>query len=842
MSFNNPLTFNLSKSSATTSTTNTNTVHVSSSTNGISAFPIGATKDSAGSGDKGTVNSTPIHSADLSRSPFLQNILHRASNSALDSESKLGSPTTVVTADNGTSNKVDRKTDLVGLFDKFDVKLKDDDEKDTVEDVYEHKYGAEEDVKEDGMVEIRAGKGHEIHEKVHRDEENDDNHRDNASEEAENLDENKGDSFKQSAVESNVQKINQPDSEKLEPKKTNSSNSNLVASMMTIQPYDPFGGNDQKETEKQPTEKQPTEKQPISTSSADPQNSIEKEGEAVNSQSTTELKPKGVQNKKSLKQEETQGESLKQEKTQGSLKQEILQTPLEPLIRDKSPQKAKEPQQEEPQTPVILKEEQEESEAKQQKELNDEHADSKSNSNSAQPSPNPTQLESFPTIKPKDKLLDLTGTSEVTSIEEIHGPKGDNDENDEKHRESHKPFDFQNFLVHLRKKSADPIVRYIRSFLVSFSRQAHTFTLEQRVKVVRDFKLFMNDKFLLFQPFASMDDIDLENSREGLEKLIMNRIYSNCFPPEIIKQSSTYLPETCRKDLEADAVFSQQLEKFSWINGSHLDIDLELLKNDMVEYSTTELNKINNYRAPRDKIICILNCCKIIFSFLKVSNHETNADAFVPLLILILIKAKTPNLVSNIHYIESYRGEEWLSYGETSYYLSSLQGAINFINTISVESLSIDEKEFNAHMEAWEAQQKQQPEIQQPLLQQPQPQHSEQGDRPIQESLSPSNVLFTSAELISRSISNLLASPGDSPAPEQHEARPEHQSELASRRGSRNSEPSAPNVDDATVELTFKSMKEMFPQLEDELLRDVVYMNKGNVDQTLDACLQLTEG
>ena len=28
---------------------------------------------------------------------------------------------------------------------------------------------------------------------------------------------------------------------------------------------------------------------------------------------------------------------------------------------------------------------------------------------------------------------------------------------------------------------------------------------------------------------------------------------------------------------------------------------------------TIELVKINHYKAPRDKLICILNCCKVIF-------------------------------------------------------------------------------------------------------------------------------------------------------------------------------------------------------------------------------------
>lgn len=33
----------------------------------------------------------------------------------------------------------------------------------------------------------------------------------------------------------------------------------------------------------------------------------------------------------------------------------------------------------------------------------------------------------------------------------------------------------------------------------------------------------------------------------------------------------------------------------------------------MLTKITPELLKIKSYRAPRDKIICVLNCCKVIF-------------------------------------------------------------------------------------------------------------------------------------------------------------------------------------------------------------------------------------
>ncbi|KAG7664264.1 vps901 [[Candida] subhashii] len=445
----------------------------------------------------------------------------------------------------------------------------------------------------------------------------------------------------------------------------------------------------------------------------------------------------------------------------------------------------------------------------------------------------------------------------------------------EQYQQSHRPFDFHNFLSQLRKKSADPVVRYIRSFLGSYSRQGHTFSATQRIKIIIDFKRFMNEKFSIYEPFASMDNIDLENSREGLEKLIMNRLYVLCFPPEVLKSSITHMPESYRQDLIQDEEFGLQLEKFSWINGSHLDIDMDAflvtknIKEDQnfLDYATSELNKINNYRAPRDKIICILNCCKIIFSYLKITNKETNADAFVPLLILVIFKAKTPNLISNIHYIESFRGEEWLSHGETSYYLSSIQGAIGFIQNLNIGDLTISESEYDAHMEAWEAQRKQ-IELQQQEQQQRQQQINDNSlllhpqAQPIfaktnsmrqapsgefQSGLSPSSVLLSSAEIFTKSISNLWTSP--SPQPQQQEeeesdAEALHQQAEEVPNPNEQYQPAAPAEDEIDQELlksTYKTLKEIFPTLDKNILKDVIFINRGNVDTSIDACLQLVE-
>lgn len=408
----------------------------------------------------------------------------------------------------------------------------------------------------------------------------------------------------------------------------------------------------------------------------------------------------------------------------------------------------------------------------------------------------------------------------------------------ERLQQSHKPFDFQVFLNHLRKKSADHIVRYIRSFLVSFTRQAHALTVAQMIQAIRQFKEFLNEKFQVYEPFASMDADDLENSGEGVEKLIMNRLYQYCFSPEALKKFGANASQSIFEDVREDQKFLLQVEKFSWILGIHLDVDLddiakrkhesskESLHN--LDYAMEQLNKMNGYRAPRDKIICILNACKIIFNCLKVNNQETNADAFIPLLILVIIKAKTPNLLSNLHYIERYRGEEWLIHGETSYYLSSIQGAISFISNIRKEDLTITEKEYDGHMEAWEAELKQrQPSVSQPIPVQGRQTGQEGVSLDVPRStMSPSEVIFASAEMFTKSISNLI-----SPSPQERSP----PSAAADTPG----EAAEPEVSQEQIDVAFGQLIEVFPTLDKSILRDIIIMNNANVEQSLDVCLSL---
>lgn len=823
MTYNNHLAFNISKSTPTTSTTNENTTSKPPTSNE-------APPNSSGNSTWNT------------KSPFMLNILSKSST-------KTGSvtPTTVTIGDDSSHGKHvnssednpgnGNKSDLIGLFDKFDIRNKDnndiqggdeaDDDSDKDHESHDEKL-ANKEIRKEVSTEDELVKEEHAQEEPTKDEHNQETIRKDTHVE------------ETSIIDLSIREA----STKEEPKKSTvngtpvggSVNASLADESAKVEPIQQKPKtnaiqNDQLEYEipnKNDTTKDVTSEESFEENAEKKKVSSGNQGTSVNASLIN-----SKDNKESLMSMQAY------EPLSPNSKRVTTQANPEPPANDQEneifDEKGDDPRDERDLSDITGNTYDEESAVEEYNLLENE-----------------TSLES-------NYILDSNAEDKTTPPERsrnntIESHKSGRSKKtqpfvnpEEQYQQSHKPFDFQNFLVHLKKKSADPIVRYIRSFLVSFSRQGHTFTSEQKIKIIRDFKNFMSDKFSLYEPFASMDDIDLENSREGLEKLIMNRLYEHCFAPEVASQSPNFLSESTKEDLKEDEEFYIQLEKFSWINGPHLDIDLDYLmkikskanKDDLnfIDYAITELNKINNYRAPRDKIICILNACKIIFSFLRVSNQETNADSFIPLLILVIIKAKTDNLISNMHYIENYRNEEWLSHGETSYYLSSLQGAINFIQNLGVDDLTIDENEYNAHMEAWKAEEKQRTIVQKPIatpiprrqeseLEQPHPQHASTA----QQSLSPSNVLLTSAEMFTKSLSNFLSpSPQNSP-----ESQPPPQAETSSLGQRKTSQ-----EDSKKMKETYKNLREVFPNLDNDVLKDVVVMNKGDLDESLDACLQL---
>ena len=210
------------------------------------------------------------------------------------------------------------------------------------------------------------------------------------------------------------------------------------------------------------------------------------------------------------------------------------------------------------------------------------------------------------------------------------------------------PFDFHRFLEQLRNKKADPVARYLKSFLQEFGKKQ--WMVHEQVKIIGDFLAFIANKMMQCEVWRDVSDAEFDNAREGMEKLVMNRLYSQTFSPAIPSPKPIPGAKPKRKggdpplgpgrrgqhqeDVERDDILAQKINIYGWVREEHLDIPpigesgkrfLKLAQQGKPQpfmgtpyrlktvLTFPELLKIKSYRAPRDKIICVLNCCKVIF-------------------------------------------------------------------------------------------------------------------------------------------------------------------------------------------------------------------------------------
>ncbi|KAJ5899106.1 hypothetical protein N7495_003850 [Penicillium taxi] len=283
--------------------------------------------------------------------------------------------------------------------------------------------------------------------------------------------------------------------------------------------------------------------------------------------------------------------------------------------------------------------------------------------------------------------------------------------------EPDQPFDFHRFLEQLRHRTADPVAKFLRSFLLEFGKKQ--WMVHEQVKIISDFLAFITNKMAICEVWRDVSDSEFDNAKEGMEKLVMNRLYSQTFapaipaPPTIPRSASRSRRKEIERlhgpwrrgqhqeDIERDDILAQKIRIYSWVTEEHLDIPpVSGSGRRFLNLAQQEIMKINGYRAPRDKVICILNCCKVIFGLLKNSKKaDTSADSFVPLLIYVVLRANPDHLISNIQYILRFRNQDKLG-GEAGYYLSSLSGAIQFIETLDRTSLTVSDEEFERNVEA----------------------------------------------------------------------------------------------------------------------------------------------
>ncbi|KAK5635168.1 hypothetical protein RRF57_010880 [Xylaria bambusicola] len=291
-----------------------------------------------------------------------------------------------------------------------------------------------------------------------------------------------------------------------------------------------------------------------------------------------------------------------------------------------------------------------------------------------------------PPVPPKDGQPDEKLNpvdSPVSSTVTLHRPPPPDPE-----PEPALPFDFHRFLEQLKHKKADPVARYLKSFLNEFGKRQ--WMVHEQVKIIGDFLAFIANKMAQCEVWREVSDAEFDNAREGMEKLVMNRLYSQTFSPAIPapqpipgakpkKRGGDPPMGPGRKgqhqeDVERDDILAQKISIYGWVREEHLDIP-----------PVTESGKRFLILAQQ--------------GLLKHNKSDSSADSFMPLLIYVVLRANPDHLVSNVQYILRFRNQDKLG-GEAGYYLSSLMGAVQFIENMDRTTLTISDEDFEQNVEA----------------------------------------------------------------------------------------------------------------------------------------------
>jgi len=205
--------------------------------------------------------------------------------------------------------------------------------------------------------------------------------------------------------------------------------------------------------------------------------------------------------------------------------------------------------------------------------------------------PNDSAIEDLgPPVPPKDGVHGTPPRPKVERTMSVASPSSPVQSHrpppPEPEPEPTQPFDFHRFLEQLRNKKADPVARYLKSFLSEFGKRQ--WMVHEQVKIIGDFLAFIANKMALCEVWRDASDAEFDNAREGMEKLVMNRLYTQTFSPAIQPPKPIPGAKPKRKggdvplgpgrrgqhqeDVERDDIVRQKMNIYGWVREEHLDI------------------------------------------------------------------------------------------------------------------------------------------------------------------------------------------------------------------------------------------------------------------------------
>ena len=185
----------------------------------------------------------------------------------------------------------------------------------------------------------------------------------------------------------------------------------------------------------------------------------------------------------------------------------------------------------------------------------------------------------------------------------------------------------------------------------------------------------------------------LTSARNNLEKYVMTKLADLAIAGE--------------RDEEQDRALSRRMAVLDFVTPEALEVNPSLRNEVVWNIAQDELRKMATFKAPGDKIACVVKCAQVIFSVLNLQRGSDDtsrpgADDFLPIFIFVVLKSKVPNLYTNCEYIQNYHNPAALM-SKAGYCFVNLRSAVEFILTLDGSVLNVDAADFDAKLAEAEA-------------------------------------------------------------------------------------------------------------------------------------------
>jgi len=251
-------------------------------------------------------------------------------------------------------------------------------------------------------------------------------------------------------------------------------------------------------------------------------------------------------------------------------------------------------------------------------------------------------------------------------------------------QESERKSTYAVFTDMLRHPSAKPLVNRARNFVEHFPSGLSRYEAADRVhNFLTQTEQYMFSDIVVFA--AEADEEGIANASESLEKLVLCRMFSKAFDVD-------------PADAVEDAKLKEHLTSLDWVEPKHLGIPS--IEPSLWPRLIQELTHLNDYKAPGDKMICIVNACHVINDLLKRGQAEIGgsrplaADDFLPLLIFAMMKANPDRLHSNAEFVAAFRHPSRMN-GENAYWITMFCSAKEFLRAAGPATLEVAPEDYD---------------------------------------------------------------------------------------------------------------------------------------------------